>query len=413
MFFSRSKIFTLCTALTVGLWSSTFADHSRPAEAASRWYKGNTHTHTLWSDGDGAPELVSNWYRKNGYQFLVLSDHNILSQGEKWFPVQENGRLSQARLDELRKLFGEASVVVREREGKKEMRLRTLSELRKRFESAEEFLFIQGEEITDKFEKHEVHVNGLNLEELIPPQKGENTLDTIQRNVDAVDAQAKRFGKPMIAHVNHPNFRWSLTVEDLAQIRGERFFEVYNGHNSVRNYGDKDHPSTEQLWDQALTLRLTKYNLGLLYGLATDDSHEYFSWRVGKANPGRGWVMVKAESLDADSIMRAMQRGDFYASSGVTLEHIDANSKGYSLEIKQEADVSYTTRFVGTRRQSDNQDHAIGEILMETSDNPATYEYKGDEIYVRAVVTSSRLHPNPYAAGDYEMAWLQPVVVLR
>ena len=22
------------------------------------WFRGNTHTHTLWSDGDGAPEAV-------------------------------------------------------------------------------------------------------------------------------------------------------------------------------------------------------------------------------------------------------------------------------------------------------------------------------------------------------------------
>ena len=40
-----------------------------------RWWKGNTHTHTLWSDGDGAPELVAGLYKEAGYHFLVLSDH--------------------------------------------------------------------------------------------------------------------------------------------------------------------------------------------------------------------------------------------------------------------------------------------------------------------------------------------------
>ena len=34
----------------------------------------------------------------------------------------------------------------------------------------------------------------------------------------------------------------------------------------------------------------------------------------------------------------------------------------------------------------------------------------GDELYVRARVTSSRKHPNPFAEGDMEMAWVQPVV---
>jgi hypothetical protein len=50
------------------------------------------------------------------------------------------------------------------------------------------------------------------------------------------------------------------------------------------------------------------------------------------------------------------------------------------------------------------------EVLHRTADNPAVYEFRGDELYVRAKVTSSKLHPNPYAQGDRECAWVQPVV---
>ena len=46
--------------------------------ASWRWYKGNTHAHTLESDGDSTPEEVTRWYKEQGYQFLVLSDHNVL-----------------------------------------------------------------------------------------------------------------------------------------------------------------------------------------------------------------------------------------------------------------------------------------------------------------------------------------------
>lgn len=38
------------------------------------------HTHTFWSDGDDFPEMVAEWYRKRGYHFLALSDHNVLAQ---------------------------------------------------------------------------------------------------------------------------------------------------------------------------------------------------------------------------------------------------------------------------------------------------------------------------------------------
>src|SRR5438552_15607412 len=46
------------------------------------WYKGNTHTHTHAfqdSDADGPPGLVAAWYRDHGYQFVVITDHEYLT----------------------------------------------------------------------------------------------------------------------------------------------------------------------------------------------------------------------------------------------------------------------------------------------------------------------------------------------
>ena len=49
-------------------------------------------------------------------------------------------------------------------------------------------------------------------------------------------------------------------------------------------------------------------------------------------------------------------------------------------------------------------------MLAETAANPAVYELTGDELYVRARVQSSEDHPNPYATGDKQTAWVQPLV---
>jgi len=388
------------------------------AEPSARWWKGNTHTHTLWSDGDAAPEIAAAWYRENGYHFLVLSDHNILSRGERWFPILDlpRSRLTSERVDELIARFGSDCVEVREVEGQREMRLRTLEELRADFEEPGVFLFIEGEEITDSFNRLPVHVNGLNLAELIKPQGGESVHDVMQRNLDAVIAHGRSRDRTTLAHVNHPNFGWGVSVADIAHLRGEQFFEVYNGHRSVRNHGDTDHPGTEEMWDIALTMRLTQLNLGPLFGLATDDAHNYHEIPEGHSNPGRGWIMVRAESLDAEAILNAMHRGDFYASSGVILDSIRTDRGTLSIAIRAEPDVAYTTRFLGTRRveDADGDGHPdlgiVGEILDETMANPATYTFAGDEIYVRAVIISSKVHPNPFARGDHEMAWVQPVV---
>ena len=77
-----------------------------------------------------------------------------------------------------------------------------------------------------------------------------------------------------MVHLNHPNFYYAVTAEDLMQVRGEKFFEVYNGHPIVHNSGDEQHASTERIWDIVLTKRLAELDLPVMYGLATDDGHE-------------------------------------------------------------------------------------------------------------------------------------------
>jgi hypothetical protein len=125
---------------------------SAASNGPKRWYKGNTHTHSLWSDGDGAPEHIADWYKSHGYDFLVLSDHNILLQGEKWMKLgTAKKEVLPEHVDDLVRRFGAGAVDLREKAGAKEMRLHTLAELRKQFEEPGKFLFIHGEEITDKF----------------------------------------------------------------------------------------------------------------------------------------------------------------------------------------------------------------------------------------------------------------------
>jgi len=103
-----------------------------------------------------------------------------------------------------------------------------------------------------------------------------------------------------------------------------------------------------------------------------------------------------------------MKRGEFYASSGVELETIgyDSSSRNYRIEIKEAEGVEFETRFIGTRRSTPN---LTGEVFKTVSGSLAEYQLTGDELYVRAVVTSSRAHPNPSFKGQREQAWGQPV----
>src|SRR5688572_8885352 len=59
--------------------------------ADAKWWKGNLHTHTLWSDGDDYPEMVVGWYQDHGYDFLSITDHNRMLEGERWVNLTNRG----------------------------------------------------------------------------------------------------------------------------------------------------------------------------------------------------------------------------------------------------------------------------------------------------------------------------------
>lgn len=323
----RNIIVLLVLAFTVG--STAFA------QTKLRWYKGNTHTHTVNSDGDSTPDDVVKWYRENGYNFLVLTDHNFLT-----------------KVDALNALHG----------------------------ADKQFLIIKGEEVTDRFGDKPIHINGLDLEKEIEPQGGTSVVDVIQRNVDAI-REVK--GVP---HINHPNFGWSITAEDLKKVRNNKLFEIYNGHPLVNNLGGGDRPGLEGVWDIILS------SGQLLYGIAVDDAHHFKRpWDKSASKPGQGWIVVRTSSLSSQAILAAMESGEFYASTGVELSDYQASEKSITITIKEERTSKYRVQFIGSG----------GRVLSEALKSPATYTIKGNEGYVRAKIIES----------NGKLAWTQPVMI--
>ncbi len=254
------------------------------------WLKGNTHSHTTESDGDSSPEVVARWYKEHGYDFLILSDHNVL-------------------LDPT-----------------------TLSQL---VDST--FLLIPGEEVTSSFEGKPVHVNGLNLHEWVEPRTASTLVGTIQANVDGVRE------KEGVPHINHPNFGWAFGASELSQIQNDKLLEIFNGHPSVHNQGGGGYAGMEEIWDVLLTRGKR------IYGIAVDDAHHFQGeFARDRANPGRGWVAVLAPVLEAGPIMDALESGLFYSSTGVVLDQIQVFEDRLELSIQPRGNFRYTTTFIGS-----------------------------------------------------------------
>jgi hypothetical protein len=305
------------------------------AAAGGRWFKGNTHTHTVNSDGDSTPDEVVRWYREHGYHFLVLTDHNYLTN-----------------VGGLNAVHG----------------------------ADEKFLVIQGEEVTMTAANKPVHVNGLAIESLVAPPAATSILSALQQAVDGIRA-AK--GVP---HVNHPNFGWALTSEDLQKLERTKLFEIFNGHPQVNNAGGGTAPGLEEMWDRILT------SGRLMYGIAVDDAHHFK--RPGDpaaSGPGRGWVFVRAPRLESRAVVEALERGDFYASTGVELAAYEQTQTGITLKVRATTWSKYRVQFIGRG----------GRVLAEQPDASATYTFKGDEGYVRAKIIES----------NGQTAWTQPVPV--
>jgi len=399
-----------------------------------RWYKGNTHTHSLWSDGNDFPDMISAWYKDKGYDFLGMSDHNTLNAGEKWVPEatieKKKIALGPKVLDKYLKRFGDDWVETRkDAKGNLEVRLKTLEEYRVKLEEPGKFLLVQAEEVTASFNKAPIHINAVNLVEKIEPKKDVETIrETMRQNLQLIAEQAVKTGRPIIAHVNHPNFRWALTADDLAHVIEDKFFEIYNGHPGIYYDGEPTRVDSEheRIWDIANTIRIAELKAAPLFGVGTDDSHNYHG---GATTPGRGYVMVRAAKLDPNALIEAMQRGDFYASTGTMLDDVsfDKGTRTVRLKIKAEPGVKYRTEFRGTLKNYDRAvkevdapatdpqpkrlQHGadIGKLLASSDSMEPSYTLTGEELYVRAIVISDQLMENPPVPGHVQKAWTQPV----
>ncbi|GAB4011119.1 hypothetical protein GCM10028808_23790 [Spirosoma migulaei] len=370
---------------------------------AQNWYKGNLHTHSLWSDGDDYPEMIMDWYKANGYQFVGLSDHNILQDVDKWVnvPRQQDRRRT---FDRYLRTFGPDWVVYQKGANDSlKVRLKKLDEYRSYFEEPGKFLILKNEELSTGYQGKPIHINVTNVKNLIRPLPGNSVADVMQNNIDQVIAQRRLTGQPMFSHINHPNFYYAVKAEDLMQLRHERFFEVFNGHHLVNNYGDSTHEGTESMWDK-INLHFLQQGRPLMYGLGTDDSHNYYFFGPTFANSGRSWVMVNAPVLTPKALIEAMEAGRFYTSSGVTLKQLPQFGKTLTVRVKTEPDVTYRIQFFGVRKGSQQ-----AELLREIADSAATYTLTDDVLLVRAKVISTKPKYNPFMPGDVETAWTQPI----
>ncbi|MGL6194513.1 MAG: hypothetical protein ACRC2T_06785 [Thermoguttaceae bacterium] len=434
-----SAFYAVIISALLGIVGETYNLGCKTAHA--EWYKGNLHAHSFWSDGRVFPEESVDWYKNRGYNFFSLTDHRqVQTNPDEWIIIDER---KEPNLEKILEKYGEKNVVVREVDGKKEVRLQTFDQLKRRFEEPGKFILIPGMELTGNTDGSQVHMNVVNIPQTLKYQKRETVPKTISSNYTNAQKRAGELGVPILFIQNHPIWQYfDIKPEDLLnENQNIQFFEITNG--------DLSYPAPEQkswrqekFWDVVTAMRLLN-GLQPIYGVGTDDRHSY-------DNPAGafGWTVVDADELTPKALIKAMFQGKFYASTGVELEKadFDADKKELFIKVKPKEDRTYRIDFIGTKlpfveeyvktepekynipagsahekqqaRQITVYPDQFGIVLSSVEGLEATYKMDDEDMYVRARITEIKdgidepTPPEQRSGIDKTkvQAWTQPMV---
>ncbi len=254
-----------------------------PAEG--HFYKANLHMHTTVSDGQMTPQEVKEEYSKRGYSIVAFTDHEVL--------VPHNDLTDEHFL--ALTAYEVATSAPAGPGGRPAVQTYHLN------------LYSKDpcKDVSPVF----------TMSRLWPPHAIQYMSEEAKAvewprhyALDSMNALIQRANEDgFLVSYNHPN--WSLqSYPDYAGLRGVWGVEYYNTGCMRAGYPDTMQPIDDLLCQGER-----------VFPLATDDAH------AGKNDPHDcfgGYVMIKAERLEYHTIMQALEKGDFYATSGPTIEEL-------------------------------------------------------------------------------------------
>ena len=251
-----------------------------------RFYKANLHMHTTISDGEMTPEETKAHYMKNGYSVVAFTDHDIMVRhnqltDDNFVAINSMETYYNHSEDYYNICFDENAC---------------LNHPYSFVDTYHLNFYAKNQEIVSCPAFSEKYVMRDNTRACITE---EMRVPELARNysvecINEIIARANKAG--FLVSYNHPV--WSgQTYKEYADIEGAFGVEVYNGGN-LGGWIEDDH-AFEDMIRQGKNV----------FPLDSDDAHSY------KTTCG-GWVMLKADKLTYENVIRSLENGDFYASTG-------------------------------------------------------------------------------------------------
>ena len=330
------------------------AHHLLPA--VPKYFKANLHTHSTITDGKFSPQELKELYKKHGYQILAITDHNVVVDHSA---LNEDG-----------------------------------------------FLMLTGAEFgisepgQTPFYKKSYHLNCIskrpdnNWQPIMPRSPRESAIPYLAKvespdmlrshNPESINEIIKKCNEhDYLVMYNHPV--WSLhNYNDYATLKGLWAMEICN-YNCL--YSGRDTYSS-MVYRDFLALG------NRLFPVGCDDMHTI------RTHAG-AWIMVGAKALTYDSVIAALEKGDFYASTGPEIYSLSLDGATLRItcsaasSIAVESDCRFAKRVLPTQGEDFLQEATfdltkwmegtVENNLTETAYiRLAVYDPQGNRAYTRA-----------------------------
>jgi len=248
-----------------------------------QFYKANLHCHTTFSDGVMTPQEVKDYYMAHGYSVVAFTDHCVLvphpELNDEKFLALNGYETEQVAKDE--------------------------EPVSRRRHCHHCFIALKKDNVTMPY----YNPKGI-------WGKGKELMEQVKFNYDhtlerwgydpEITNEIIRLGREAGFFVTYNHPAWSCEhYEQYSQYTGMNAMEIMNFGAWNGGYGDY----VPYVYDEMLRKGER------IYAIAADDNHS------AKSSCG-GWTMIKAPALEYEEITGALEKGNFYASSGPEIQEL-------------------------------------------------------------------------------------------
>ncbi len=244
------------------------------------FYKANLHCHSNISDGVKTPQELKELYKSRGYSVLAITDHNLLVPHHE---LDDDDFIMltgyEINFNEMYTDYGKKPhfcAIAIDKDNETDPVWHSTKYIYKEERAKEHLVKKSGEDFCRQY-------SGYGITRAIEKLKENGFFVTY----------------------NHPS--WSLqTIETFNEYYGMDAMEIFNTGCYTTGFHDYDVHCYEELLRKARRL----------YCICADDNHNEYPEDSNMCDSFGGYVVIKADKLDYNTLTKALCDGDFYSSTG-------------------------------------------------------------------------------------------------